>query len=289
MTREGQIIKCVAGVYDVLCGQDVFSLRAAGRFRGRGITPLVGDRVLFDDEGFLTQVVRRRNELTRPPLANVDTLIITVAVHTPEPDRTLADKLICFCRARGITPLLCVNKCDLDPAQAQRILREYEMCGIAAVRTSLRDDRSIEALRQAIPDGTACFCGQSAVGKSSLTNALLGKSRFQTGGLSKKTERGRHTTRHCELVRLSNTVLLADTPGFSLLEMPLLSPEDFRDLYAEYAPFAPECRFHGCFHDREPGCAVKQAVDEGRLSAERYRRYTQLLQEVKEKWGMRYD
>lgn len=295
MNNTGMIIKCLAGVYDVLIDGRIFSAYAAGKFRNQKISPLVGDNVMVKfserevEKNLITDILPRRNVLLRPPVANVSTLIVTLAVKKPNPDLKLVDQLICYCRILGIEPIVCINKCDFDLSTAQEIREQYIKSNICALITSADSNSGIDELRNSIKKGITCFCGQSAVGKSSLTNLLLGKKIFETGGLSKKTERGKHTTRHSELVPFDEEKWLADTPGFSLLEAPELSDEDFKNLYYEFDDFSENCRFISCNHVNEPDCAVKKAVEEGKLSKERYERYKELYEEVKEKWRKRYD
>lgn len=295
MLSKPMIIKCVAGVYDVLCDGKIISACAAGKFRNKNLVPLPGDRVLIKkaerdgDADLITEILPRKNALVRPPVANVDTLLITVAVKKPNPDLKLADYLICYCRMFGIEPIVCINKCDYDPDEAVRLKEQFEKSCVRAFITSTLSKDGIEDLKGQINEGITCFSGQSAVGKSSLTNLLLGREAFETGGLSKKTERGKHTTRHSELVLFGENKWLADTPGFSLLELPELAPEEFKALYFEYEPYMQECRFNGCNHVNEPDCAVRGAVENGELSRERYIRYTELFNEVCDKWRRRYD
>lgn len=295
MNNTGMIIKCLAGVYDILIDGRIFSAYAAGKFRNQKISPLVGDNVTVKfserdgEKNLITDILPRKNALLRPPVANVSTLIITLAVKKPNPDLKLVDQLICYCRILGIEPIVCINKSDFDLSMAQEIREQYFKSNICAIITSADSNSGIEELRKSIKQGITCFCGQSAVGKSSLTNLLLGKKMFETGGLSKKTERGKHTTRHSELVLFDDGKWLADTPGFSLLEVPELSEEDFKNLYYEFEEYDKNCRFNGCNHINEPDCAVKKAVEDGKLSMERYERYKELYEEVKEKWRKRYD
>lgn len=292
---EGLLVKAVAGVFEVFCEGQYLEAYAAGKFRSQNITPMVGDRVLLErsarasEKNFITQIQPRRNALLRPPVANVDTLLITVAVRRPNPDLKLVDQLICYCRMLDIQPVVCVNKSDYAQEAAEAVAQQYQISGIQAYLTSTQEEGGAEELKAGLGQGITCFCGQSAVGKSSLMNLLLGRQLFETGGLSKKTERGRHTTRHCELVAFGTNQWLADTPGFSLLEAPRLSPQDFSALYEEYTDYAPLCRFTGCRHINEPDCAVKQAVAEGKLSLPRYERYKQIYEEVEQKWRNRYD
>ncbi len=289
------ILKCVAGVYDVLIGDTVYSAYAAGKFRNQKISPLVGDNVLIKfserqgEKNLITEIQERKNALLRPPVANINTLLVTFAVKKPNPDLKLVDQLICYCRMLDIEPVICINKSDYDIPFAYKLCEQYKKSNIRAFITSADLNSGIDELKESINKGITCFCGQSAVGKSSLTNLIIGKKIFETGGLSKKTERGKHTTRHCELVSFGQDKWLVDTPGFSLLEVPELSPEDFKDLYTEFFDYSDQCRFIGCNHINEPDCAVKQAVSDGKLSEERYERYKELYLEVNEKWRKRYD
>lgn len=284
----GLITKCIAGQYTVRAGENEYVCSARGKFRNSEISPAVGDRVEFD-ENTISAILDRKNILVRPPVANVDTLIITLAVKKPNPDLMLADYLICYCRILDIEPIICINKADYSVIDANNLAQQYIKSGLRAYVTSSSDEESVKKLRDGIKEGITCFCGQSAVGKSSLTNILLGRDMFLTGGLSKKTERGRHTTRHTELVEFDRNKFLADTPGFSLLEVPSIEPEKLKDIYFEFAPFEGECRFNGCNHVNEPDCAVKAAVESGTLSKERYERYREIFNEINEKWRRRYD
>lgn len=294
MQKEGIVIKAVAGVFDVFCEGEVLSAYAAGRFRNEKLKLLVGDKVKLElaqngDKNFICDVLDRKNQIARPTVANVDTLLITLAVKKPNPDLMLVDQLICWCRKIDIEPVVCVNKSDYSLEDAIQIAEQYKKSNIRVFITSKEDAQSILTLKQSLSEGITCFCGQSAVGKSSLMNQLLGRETFEIGGLSKRTERGKNTTRHCELVEFDKNKFLADTPGFSLLEMPMLSPEEFTSLYFEYEPFAEDCRFIGCAHVNEPDCAVKQAIEENILSKERYERYKELFLQTTERWKKRYD
>ena len=295
MNDIGIIIKCVAGVYDVDVDGNIFSASAKGNFRNKKITPLVGDKVKIkfserqDELNLITEILQRKNSLIRPPVANIDTLLITLAVKKPNPDLKLVDYLICYARMLRIEPIVCINKIDYGTDEAFKIKEQYEKSGIKTFLTSVNDENCVQELKDYIGKGITCFTGQSAVGKSTLTNKLLGRELFQTGGLSKKTERGKHTTRHTELVVFDEGKYLADTPGFSLLEMPVLSPDEFKALYTEFEQYSDDCRFIGCNHVNEPVCGVKQAVERGDISSERYERYKQLFQEIDENWRKRYD
>ena len=290
---EGSILRGIGSFYTVLCDEDgrEYTLRAQKKLRHQKLTPMVGDRVRFtpgqgEEDGWLEEILPRRSMLVRPSVANVDMLMLVVA-SVPAPDLLLCDKLILRATQGSMTPAICVNKIDLGDGLAQQIEAEYAGTQLRVFSVSAHTGEGVGALREAMRGRVTCLAGQSAVGKSSLLNALFGVS-LETGGLSRKTERGRHTTRRAEMMALDGMFVL-DTPGFSLLELEdAIEPEAFAQLYPEYNALAGACRFQPCLHDREPGCAVHAAVDRGELSAARWARYRELLGEVREKWKGRY-
>ena len=290
---EGSILRGIGSFYTVLCDEDgrEYTLRAQKKLRHQKLTPMVGDRVRFtpgqgEEDGWLEEILPRRSMLVRPSVANVDMLMLVVA-SVPAPDLLLCDKLILRATQGSMTPAICVNKIDLGDGLAQQIEAEYAGTQLRVFSVSAHTGEGVGALREAMRGRVTCLAGQSAVGKSSLLNALFGLS-LETGGLSRKTERGRHTTRRAEMMALGGMFVL-DTPGFSLLELEdAIEPEAFAQLYPEYNALAGACRFQPCLHDREPGCAVHAAVDRGELSAARWARYRELLGEVREKWKGRY-
>ena len=290
----GSIMRGIGSFYTVLCDEDglEYTLRAQKKLRHQRLTPMVGDRVRFtpgegEDNGWLEEILPRRSVMLHPSVANCDMLMLVVA-SVPHTDMLLIDKLILRAARGGMTPAICVNKIDLGDALEQSIREEYAGTQLRVFAASALTGEGIPALREAMRGKVTCLAGQSAVGKSSLINALLGLQ-LETGGLSRKTERGRHTTRRSEMMA-ADGMLVLDTPGFSLLELEDgIEPQDFAQLYPEYNELAGECRFQPCLHDREPGCAVKEAVAAGRLSAVRWERYRELLSQVKENWKGRYE
>ena len=288
----GSIMRGIGSFYTVLCDEDgqEYTLRAQKKLRHQKLTPMVGDRVRFlpgqgDDNGWIEEILPRRSVMERPSVANADMLMLVVA-SVPHPDLMLIEKLILRAARGGMTPAICVNKIDLGDELAKELRDEFKGTQLRVFAASALTGEGIPELREAMRGKVTCLAGQSAVGKSSLLNRLFGLE-LETGGLSRKTERGRHTTRRSEMMEIDGMLVL-DTPGFSLLELPNMEPQDFAQLYPEYNELAGDCRFQPCLHDREPGCAVHAAVDAGQLSAVRWARYRELLAEVKENWKGRY-
>lgn len=290
--KTGRIVKGVGGLYTARSEDgEEYILRARGRFRLDGISPLVGDRVLFspslsEEHALLLEILPRTSQCTRPPAANIDLLVIVVAAE-PTPDLLLVDRLLVHARRSGFNALLCINKSDLDNRLFISLHKQYQQSGIRIFSVSAKDGDGLLNLQNEMAGKLCCMAGQSAVGKSTLLNALMGLS-LQTGGLSEKIRRGKHTTRHAELLE-ANGLTVLDTPGFSLMDLsPGMEPEKFSDFYPEYEQYQTDCRFSPCLHDREPDCAVWRAVFEGKLDAARHERYRLLLKEVRKTWKERY-
>jgi ribosome biogenesis GTPase / thiamine phosphate phosphatase len=288
---EGKIIKGIGGFYYLLDkGGEVHECRARGRFRKDGITPLVGDNARFSSRGLIEEILPRRNELERPRVANIDMAAIVVSAVKPLIDYMLCDKLLVSIKKEGIEPLIIINKCDIaEDTHINSIKREYgKACKTVCV--SAITSEGINALRDILSGINTCFAGQSAAGKSSILNSLFTGMNLDTGGLSKKIERGMHTTRQAQLLTsygFSGTVV--DTPGFSYFDAADIEPEELCGYYDDMAEFTEGCRFRQCLHSDEPGCGVKDAVKKGLISVTRYQRYLEILKEIEEKRSCRYD
>ena len=262
-SAEGVIIKGVGGLYYAR-GEDggTHVLRARGIFRRRHITPMVGDRVRFtpgqgEEHGWVEEILPRESQLVRPPVANVRYLVIVLA-PAPAPDYLLIDTLIAMALRQGIRPALVVNKCDLDGGTYEAVRSDYAGLGAPLLAVSALSGQGMDGLRSLLASGVCCLAGQSGVGKSTLLCAATGL-RLQTGEISQKIHRGRHTTRHAELL-FSGEYRVLDTPGFSLLELwEGLEPIRLKEYYPEFAPYEGQCRFSPCYHLSEPGCAVLKA------------------------------
>ena len=293
--KTGIILKGVGGFYTVLSNGMSFVCKARGLFRKQNQTPIVGDNVSFSlnadgETGYLLSIEARKNELIRPMVANIDKLFIVVSASKPAVDLLLVDKLLLCCEKLRIEPVLIINKCDdADAAAIDGIRKEYSLTGYRIYTVSAVTGDGIEALRSELQGSVVCFAGQSAVGKSSLLNALIPGMKLEVGELSRKTERGRHTTRHAELIPIGNGGAVLDTPGFSLLENIECEPEEIKNLYPELRRHVFECRFSGCLHISEPGCAVKEEIVGRDFDSERYNRYVRLVKEAMENRKHKYE
>lgn len=290
---QGVIVKGIGGFYYALAGDaQTYTLRARGVFRKRKITPLVGDAIRFtpgvgEEEGWIDEILARSNELSRPPVANLSYLIIVVAPQ-PKPDLLLADALLIEAGRQRISPVLVINKHDLDASMCRDLRAQYADAGGPVILSSVKTGEGLEALEEVLKRGICCFAGQSGVGKSSLVAAITGLS-LEVGEISQKISRGKHTTRHAELLVHGGYQVL-DTAGFSLLwQAGAEDPVRLKSYYPEFVPLEGQCRFQPCYHQNEPGCAVLRARDEGRIPKERVGRYHQLLGNAKEAWENRYD
>lgn len=283
----------MGGFYTVVDAQgEQFTLRCKKKFRRMHISPLVGDEVLFtpgegEEHGWLEEILPRSSECIRPPVANVSLLLISVS-PTPAPDMLLIDRLMVRARMQNMKMLLVVTKGDLDDTLADTLRAQYAGADVPVYPVCARTGEGLEALREAMRGELCCMAGQSGVGKSTLLNALLDLD-LETGEISQKIQRGKNTTRHAELL-LKDGLRVLDTAGFSLLELDGgMDPITLKDYYPEFAEHEGACRFTPCYHDREPGCAVTAACEEGKIHPERLARYRELLAEVKTAWRERYD
>ena len=289
---EGCILKGVGGFYEVLLDDGLtVTCKARGRFRNERLVPMVGDRVevSLPATGYasIDELLPRKNALIRPPVANIDQLILVAAACAPKPDWLLVDKLLIQAHALGISPLLVLNKIDLPEEEVVATFRS-DYAAFDSLLVSSVTGEGLDQLKRRLTKKVSCFAGQSAVGKSSLLNALFPQLALETGGLAKKTDRGRHTTRLAELWPLLGGAVL-DTPGFSLLDLDEFSQEALNESYPEFGSAAANCRFAGCRHLAEPDCAVKALLQSGKLSAGRYERYGLIQQEIEQKRKHRYD
>lgn len=293
---QGKIIKGIAGFYYVdVVESGIYECKAKGIFRKEKRKPLVGDNVeieiLNEEEktGNLVQIYERKNELIRPAAANVDQALVIFAVRQPDPNYVLLDRFLIAMEQQEIPVIICFNKRDLAKEQElEAMCRIYEGCGYHILTTSASCEEGIETVRELLEGKTTVVAGPSGVGKSSLTNLLQEEISMETGEISKKLKRGKHTTRHSQLLTVREHTYLMDTPGFSSMFVEGMEKEELRQFFPEFREYEGTCRFQGCVHVHEPGCLVKEAVEEGKLSSQRYENYVSFYEELKEKEKRRY-
>lgn len=288
---QGKIIKGIAGFYYVHVGeQAVYECRAKGIFRKDNEKPLVGDDVqmeVLDEEnqkGRIVKLLPRRNALIRPAVANVDQALVIFSVTHPAPSLNLLDRFLIMMERQQLPCLICFNKQDIASEEEGRRLQEiYQACGYQVLLVSALKEEGIDELRRLLQGKTTTVAGPSGVGKSSLVNCLQSKAVMETGEISSKIDRGKHTTRHSQLLAAGRDTYIVDTPGFSSLSLFDIKKEELAACYPEFVAYEPACRFRGCAHMEEPVCGVKQALADGKISRERYENYVLLYRELKEK------
>lgn len=282
---EGRIVKALSGYYYVETPDGLVTCRARGKFRLDGTSPLVGDYVRLDRDkdgsGYVKEVLPRRNWFVRPAVANIDLMVMVAAAVNPVTDPFLIDRVSALASYHDCDFLLCVNKCDLD--RGDGLCAVYEGSGISYLRTSAKTLEGVDQLRGYLAGKTCAFTGNSGVGKTSLLNALEAGLSLQTGEVSERLGRGRHTTRHVELFPLSFGGFIADTPGFGsfdLEQMESIRPNQLQFCFPEFEPYIGKCRFTDCAHLKEPGCAVLEAVLEGKIQSSRHLSYGKLWEQA---------
>ncbi|MBB5264462.1 ribosome biogenesis GTPase [Catenibacillus scindens] len=286
---QGKIIKGIAGFYYVHDpDKGVYACKAKGIFRNEKIKPLVGDMVEYeithegDREGNVIKILPRKNALIRPAVANVDQAMIVFAVTSPAPNLNMLDRFLITMERQNVDTVICFNKTDIsDDSEVARLGEIYKNCGSRLVFTSVERDRGIETIRNILKDKTTVLAGPSGVGKSSMMNLLKPEAAMATGDISHKIQRGRHTTRHSQLFHLEGATYVMDTPGFTSLYINDIEANDLKNYFAEFVPYEDQCRFNGCVHIHEPDCAVKAALDQGKISRSRYEDYVAFYNEIK--------
>lgn len=293
---QGKIIKGIAGFYYVdVVGSGVYECKAKGIFRKEKKKPLVGDNVeitVLDEEakeGNLVQILPRINELIRPAVANIDQALVIFAMEDPKPNYMLLDRFLVMMEMQNVPVTICMNKKDLGTEEEiQQFYDAYSGAGYRICCISAGKGEGIEEIRSILKGKTTAVAGPSGVGKSTITNHVQETVSMETGEISKKLGRGKHTTRHSQLIPIDEDTYIMDTPGFSSLEVEMMEKEELKEYFPEFAVYEEGCRFLGCTHTHEPGCAVKEALEDGRINRLRYNNYVGLFEELKERNKRRY-
>lgn len=288
---NGKIIKGIAGFYYVHAGEKgLYECKAKGVFRKNKVKPLVGDNVVIDiidkeeKKGNITEVLPRINELIRPAVANIDLAVVIFAAAKPNPNFNLLDRFLIMMERQKVDTIICFNKKDIvSETELDKLKEAYYKCGYKIIFTSAFSEDGIDLIKDIISNKTTALAGPSGVGKSSIINILQPDIIMETGAISEKIERGRHTTRHTELIYIDDNTYIMDTPGFSSLYIDNFEKEELKDYFIEFTEYEPMCRFQGCSHINEPDCGVKAALINGDISRIRYDNYVDMYNELKEK------
>lgn len=285
--EEGTIVRGISGFYYVeTTDKKIVECKARGRFRKDNVTPVVGDKVeieLVDEKhGVVNSIKERKNLLFRPVVANVDRAIVVFALKSPDINLTLMDKLLLMIEHYNIEAVICLNKADLDEdGTLLKMIKDiYCPIGYKVIATNGRTGEGIDELKSAIKGGISVFSGPSGVGKSSISNLLQGRTYMKTGEVSEKISRGKHTTRHAELIEVDSDTFIVDTPGFSSIDLSFMEPQDLQYAFKEFGRFIEDCRFQSCLHNKEKECGIKNAVERGKIAESRYNAYLEILEEI---------
>ena len=292
---QGKIIKGIAGFYYVQTKNGVYECKARGSFRNRKLKPLVGDNVeiaVLDEEkkiGNLEELLPRKNSLIRPAVTNVDQALVIFAAAKPDPNLNLLDRFLIMMEQKGIPTILVFNKTDVaEPGKLAELAEIYESCGYEVLTVSALQEEGISKVKEVLRGKTSTVAGPSGVGKSSIINLLQSDIYMETGSISEKIERGKHTTRHSELITIEEDTYIFDTPGFSSLYVSDMEKEELKDHFPEFSKYEEECKFLGCVHINEPVCGVKAALGQGKIAKSRYENYQLIYEELKEKEKRKY-
>ncbi|QUH26221.1 ribosome small subunit-dependent GTPase A [Serpentinicella alkaliphila] len=287
--KEGRLIKGIGGFYYVYIDGLIYECKARGIFRKKKITPSIGDFVRIDviDEekklGVLEEILDRKNEMIRPPVSNIDQAFIVFSFINPDINTMLLDRFTVLAESKGLDVVICLNKTDLvkDEILIKELNEIYKNSGYKIIMTSTKENNGLEEIKNLLHSKTSVFAGPSGVGKSSILKILTNRE-LEIGDVSQKTGRGKHTTRHAELIRINSDGWVVDTPGFSSLDLGEIDSEELSDFFPEFREYMTECRFVSCSHVNEPDCMVKEALEEGKIALSRYENYKTFLKEIKE-------
>lgn len=285
---EGVITKGIGGFYYVKVHDEIFECKARGKFRNNNLSPVVGDKVVIlvsDGKGVIEKILPRKNYLIRPTVSNVTQAFVVVSIKNPDINIELLNKFLILCEYNGIEAVVIFNKIDLvDDVEKNEVIEMINQCGYKYYLIKAKEKFGVEQLIPLLDDNTTVFCGPSGVGKSTLLNSLTGKVLMETGEISEKLKRGKHTTRHSELIQYKDGFIV-DTPGFTSLESSNIEISELKELFPEFHEYEGKCKFNGCIHHKEPNCAVKLALEEKKINMLRYEFYVKMLEELKNKRG----
>ena len=292
---QGKIIKGIAGFYYVQTKNGVYECKAKGSFRNKKLKPFVGDNVeitVLDEgnkKGNMEEILERKNFLIRPAVANVDQTLVIFAAAKPDPNLNLLDRFLIMMEQKDVPVVLVFNKTDVaESEKLSAVVKIYEACGYQVLKVSALQEEGISEIKEVLRGKTSTVAGPSGVGKSSIINLLQSDIRMETGSISEKIERGKHTTRHSELIAIAEDTYIFDTPGFSSLYVTDMEKEELKTYFPEFAQYEDGCKFLGCVHVNEPVCGVKEALKEGKISQSRYDNYKLLYEELKENEKRKY-
>lgn len=284
---EGIIVKGIGGFYYVETKEGLIECRARGLFRKQNITPLPGDHVLFEKTeegtGYITKIEKRQTELFRPPVANVSQCLIVFAMKNPTPNLWLIDRFILLAESQNINIVICLTKVDIaEVDEVERIRKIYDNAGFKVILVDNKSKQGVEDIRVELKNEITVLAGPSGAGKSSLLNNIDENFKLQTGDVSAKTKRGKHTTRHVELFKLNSGGYVLDTPGFSSMDIDFITEQEIGALFREFDQYSNECKFRGCMHINEPNCKVKEKLENNEISESRYNHYVEFVKELKD-------
>lgn len=279
---DGVIVKGIGGLYYVNVNGELYKCKARGKFRYNNLTPMIGDNVeisIEKDSVSIEKIYERKTELIRPAVANVTQAFVVFAFKHPDLNKDLLNKFLLLCEYNRLKAVVCFNKMDLVDEDKDSIKDELESAGYEVLYLEAKNNKGLDKLKEKIKDNISVFCGPSGVGKSTILNSFIGKEVMQTGEISDKLKRGKHTTRHSELIEVEEGFLV-DTPGFSSLELDFISKEELQYCFKEFDEYRDDCKFNNCVHYKEPKCGVKNAVEQGRIHKSRYEFYIKTLEEI---------
>ncbi|GAA0114377.1 ribosome small subunit-dependent GTPase A [Clostridium senegalense] len=279
---QGIIVKGIGGLYYVKSEGNTYTCKARGKFRYNNLSPMIGDNVeikVEDNSVTIEKIYERTTELIRPVVANVTQAFVIFAFRHPDLNRDLLSKFLLLCEYNNLNAVVCFNKMDLKNEDIDKVKEELESAGYEVLYLEAKNNLGLEKLKEKIKDNISVFCGPSGVGKSTILNKFIGREMMETGEISGKLKRGKHTTRHSELIEFGDGYLV-DTPGFSSLELNFIPKEELQYCFKEFEPYRDKCKFNNCIHHKEPSCAVKEAVNEGKIHKSRYDFYIKTLEDI---------